>query len=84
VLLQRFSCLIRYLGLALAETVAQNTVITANVGSWGGDRSESPRTAHPWFARGGQSTNGSNAGLFAFDRDTGGTGYNNGWRFKEG
>jgi len=53
---------------------------TSNLGGWGGDNSNSPTATNPWFYRGGQANNGANAGVFAFNRNTGGTSNGIGWR----
>ena len=69
-----------YFGLALAETVAQNTNPATSVGGWGGDRSDAPSATLPWFARGGHSANTAGAGAFAFARLTGAADTQIGWR----
>ena len=65
----------------LAETVAQNVSLSSQNGGWGGDRSNSPiATSTSWFERGGQATNGADAGVFAFYGNTGDTNAVLGWR----
>jgi hypothetical protein len=76
-----FANLTRYFGLALAETVALD-VNTADwsAGGWGGDQSQSPHMAIPWFLRGGESNNTTTAGVFAFMRWVGSAHASPGWR----
>ena len=52
----------------------------SNNGGWGGDQSNSPNATNPWFKRGGAAENGTNAGVFAFNRWTGATNQTIGWR----
>ncbi|MDD4187463.1 MAG: hypothetical protein PHX04_01645 [Bacilli bacterium] len=42
-----------------------------NSTSWYGDYSSMPRTSNPWFLRGGNWDNGTNAGLFSFSNTDG-------------
>ena len=64
----------RYIGTALAEVVSfSNGPTTASRGGWGGDDSASPNAAHPWFLRGGQSNDAAGAGVFSFNRHSGGS-----------
>ena len=74
----------RYFGLALAETVAQNTNPATGAGGWGGDFSSSPSATDPWFRRGGQSSNAATAGVFASTGNTGGANTSFGWRLGYG
>ena len=74
------SFLVGYFGLALAETVAQNTNPATTAGSWGGDASRAPSAAAPWFFRGGASNDAAIVGVFAFGRVAGQAGPNIGWR----
>jgi hypothetical protein len=58
----------KFFGSATAEIIS--TAVTN--GSWNGDRSESMQSTAPWPALGGQAPNGTQAGSFAFARETGG------------
>ena len=49
--------------------------------SWYGDNSYFVDSSYPWFARGGRYTNGVLSGAFSFDRNTGGTSADDGFRF---
>ena len=55
---------------------------TSGVGStsWGGDYSYFPYGGYPFVLRGGNFNNGSNAGVFAFNRNNGGGNNNYGFR----
>ena len=55
-------------GDAVYETSANGNTIN---GSWYGDYSNFPDTSFPFFIRGGFYSDGSGAGVFYFDRDTG-------------
>jgi len=68
------------LGLALAETVAQNTNPADWAGGWGRDFSGSPYAENPWFMRGGGSNDATAAGVFAFYWRAGGAHVAIGWR----
>jgi len=48
--------------------------------SWGGDYSRSVDSSGPWAYRGGRSSDGSNAGLFAVYRNTGNVSFSFGFR----
>ena len=48
--------------------------------SWYGDNSNFVDSTYPWFFRGGHYTNGVLAGAFYFNRNTGGTNSNDGFR----
>jgi hypothetical protein len=75
-----FAGLTRYFGLALAETVAQNTNPAITLGGWGDDWSSSPSATNPWFRRGGDSNGAATSGVFAFHRGTGSFEAATGWR----
>ena len=55
-------------GDTVYETSANGNTIN---GSWYGDYSNFPDTSFPFFIRGGFYSDGSGAGVFYFDRDTG-------------
>ena len=48
--------------------------------SWGGDNSNFVNSSNPWFERGGNSNNGSNAGVFASNNNNGNNNTNIGFR----
>lgn len=48
--------------------------------SWGGDNSNFVYSSNPWFERGGNSNNGSNAGVFASNNNNGNNNTNIGFR----
>jgi hypothetical protein len=56
----------QFFGGATAETTAR----AADGGSWNGDVATSVYSTNPWFIRGGRSSNGSQVGIFAFNRET--------------
>ena len=58
-----------HLGDATREIL--KTFGTSETGGWYADRSTFPDTTYVWFLRGGGAVSGSNAGVFAFGRDTG-------------
>jgi hypothetical protein len=45
-----------------------------------GDNANFVTSGNPWFIRGGNSNNGANAGVFAFNNANGDTNTNNAWR----
>ena len=63
-------------GDAILET--SNRSNTSN--SWNGDCSNFPYSSNPFFKRGGNYSNGSNAGTFAFNNNNGNTNNNYGFR----
>jgi hypothetical protein len=66
-------------GHALHETKAVQSV-SSNNQSWGSDYSNFVYSSYPWFLRGGNAGNGSLAGLFGSDYNTGNAYYNVGFR----
>ena len=48
--------------------------------SWGGDNSNFVNSSNPWFERGGNWNNGTNAGVFNSNNNNGNNNYNNGFR----
>jgi hypothetical protein len=57
-------------GQALHETKTVQSV-SSDTQSWGSDYSNFVNSTNPWFERGGNSNNGSNAGVFASNRNNG-------------
>jgi len=68
------------LGSSVFVVSAVTYVPASNIGGWGGDNSNAPNATNPWFKRGGQANNAANAGVFAFNRNTGAGNANIGWR----
>jgi hypothetical protein len=66
-------------GQALHETKTQQPVSSSSQ-SWGSDYSDFVYSSYPWFIRGGASTNGSLAGLFASYYNDGNTNRTIGFR----
>jgi len=54
--------------------------VSTNNQSWGSDNSNFVNSTNPWFIRGGNANNGSNAGLFNSNRTNGQANNNNGFR----
>ena len=48
--------------------------------SWGGDNANFVNSSNPWFQRGGNWNNGTNAGVFNSNNNNGNNNYNNGFR----
>jgi hypothetical protein len=70
-----------YLGLALAETVAESVDPFDMIGGWGGDQSVTPNNRWTvWFLRGGFAGDGGLAGAFNFSGSADGIAAFFGWR----
>jgi hypothetical protein len=65
------------LGDATKETLK---TFGSNTGGWNSDYAYFPSGVYFWFVRGGSYDDGGFAGVFVFDRDTGGGGSYNGFR----
>ncbi|MCL2085488.1 hypothetical protein FWH09_00970 [Candidatus Saccharibacteria bacterium] len=65
-------------GLSASTTVLMK-MFSATSG-WSGANANSVETINPWFIRGGQSGNTTNAGVESLNRNTGGTNTTNGFR----
>jgi hypothetical protein len=71
----------RYFGLALAETIAQDTNPWSDwFDGWGGDSSFAPSWSQPWFVRGGESGLTIASGIFAFNSIQNTLNATRGWR----
>lgn len=55
-------------------------VFGSNTGGWNLDNAYLPNEPYSWFLRGGDSSNGTGAGIFAFSRSSGGVSNNNSFR----
>jgi hypothetical protein len=58
--------------------------VSSNDQSWGSDNSNFVNSGNPWFERGGNSNNGSNAGLWASNNNNGNNNTNIGFRVVAG
>ncbi|MDR1300228.1 MAG: hypothetical protein LBK50_00815 [Candidatus Nomurabacteria bacterium] len=56
------------------------TAVSSNTQSWGSDNSNFVNSSNPWFIRGGNSNNGSNAGLWNSNNNSGNSNNNIGFR----
>jgi hypothetical protein len=65
-------------GVDLTQSVSSNNQ------SWGSDYSNFVNSSNPWFKRGGNSNNGSNAGVFASNNNNGNGNNNVGFRVVAG
>lgn len=60
--------------------VGSTQSVSSNDQSWGSDYSNFVNSSNPWFERGGNANNGSNAGLFASNNNNGNANNNIGFR----